>query len=255
MKEIDFLPEWYKNGIRREVSYRTQHMALAGMYAMMIVWSFAATYSVSRARAESVLMAKRQAEAESVSARVTELESELKDLQKKGESIKEIDSRIDVANVLGEMSFLIGERIVISKMEFLAEKFADEPEAKSAASTGAVVRAVRRRTKSLNRRDLPLGDVRFKVVIAGVAADAGDVAALICKLEDSPYFCQVIPSFSRSATVDFDRATPAPAFRVVTDADKTTPETGNRVRGAKGTVQVSEFEMNCYLANYRKYRR
>ncbi|MCK4792538.1 MAG: hypothetical protein KAV87_52905 [Desulfobacteraceae bacterium] len=255
MKEIDFLPEWYKNGIRREVSYRTQHMALAGMYAMMIVWSFAATYSVSRAGTESVLMAKRQVEAESVSARATELESELRDLQKKGESIKEIDSRIDVANVLGEMSFLIGKRIVISKMEFLAEKFADEPGARSAASTGTVVRAVRR-TKSPKRRDLPLGDVRFKVVIAGVAADAGDVAALICKLEDSPYFCQVIPSFSRSATVDFNRAaTPAPAFRVVTGAAKTTPEIGNRVRGAKGTVQVSEFEMNCYLANYRKYRR
>ncbi|TKJ35209.1 MAG: hypothetical protein CEE38_15380 [Planctomycetes bacterium B3_Pla] len=248
MKEIDFLPEWYKSGIRREVSYRTQHLALAGMYAMMIVWSFAATYSVSRAKAESVIMAKRQAEAESVSARVTELESELRVLQKKGESIKEIDSRIDVANVLGEMSFLIGERIVLSKVEFLAEKFADEPEAKSAASTGAVVRAVRR-TKSLKRRDLPLGDVRFKVVIAGVAADAGDVAALICKLEDSPYFCQVIPSFSRSATVESNRATPAPAFRVVTGAAERTPETG------KGTVRVSEFEMNCYLANYRKYRR
>ncbi len=255
MKEIDFLPEWYKNGIRREVSYRTQHMALAGMYAMMIVWSFAATYSVSRARTESVLMAKRQAEAESVSARVAELESELRDLQKKGESIKEIDSRIDVANVLGEMSFLIGERIVLSKMEFLAEKFADEPGAKYAASTEAVVRAVRR-TKSLGGQELPLGDVRFKVVIAGVAADAGDVAALIIKLEDSPYFCQVVPSFSRSATIGLNSGRSGPAaLRVVTGAAETTSEMGNRVRGAKGTVQVSEFEMNCYLANYRKYRR
>jgi hypothetical protein len=243
MKEIDFLPEWYKNGIRREVSYRTQHIALVGMYAMMMVWSFAATYSVSRAKTESVIRAKRQAEAESVSARVTELENELRELQKKGESIKEIDSRIDVASVLGEMSFLIGEKIVLSKVEFLAEKFADKSEAKSAASTKAVVRAVRR-TRSHDRRELPLGDVRFRVVIAGVAADAGDVAALICKLEDSPYFCQVIPSFSRSATIELNRATPAPALRDVTD-----------VAGTKGTVQVSEFEMNCYLANYRKYRR
>lgn len=254
MKEIDFLPEWYKNGIRREVSYRTQHIALAGMYAMMMVWSFAATHSVSRARAESVIMAKRQVEAESVSARVTELENELRDLQKKGESIKEIDSRIDVANVLGEMSFLIGKRIVLSKVEFLAEKFADEPETKSAAGTEAVVRAVRR-TRSHDRRQLPLGDVRFKVVIAGVAADAGDVAALICKLEDSPYFCQVIPSFSRSATIELNRGRSGLALPVVTDAAEKTFKTGNRIRDAKGTIQISEFEMSCYLANYRKYRR
>ena len=71
------------------------------------------------------------------------------------------------------------------------------------------------------------GDVRFKVVFRGIAAQAGDVAGLICKLEDSPYFFHVIPSFSR-----------------------------NRQLGAKGSdsaggYQVSEFEIGCYLANYQ----
>jgi len=45
-------------------------------------------------------------------------------------------------------------------------------------------------------------------------------------LEDSPYFCQVIPSFSRNRRIRTER----------------------RVIGED--YQVSEFEIICYLANY-----
>ncbi len=98
-------------------------------------------------------------------------------MQKKVESTEQIDSRIDVASVLAEMSFLIEEAIVLSKVEFVAEKFPDKQQDKASAGTSAVVRAVR--ITADKKRQLPLGHVRFKVVIAGVAADAGNVAALI----------------------------------------------------------------------------
>jgi hypothetical protein len=142
------------------------------------------------------------------------------------------------------MSFLIEEDVVLNKVEFIAEEFADK--AKRPQRTGAVVRAVR--AMSGQQRDLPLGNVRFKVVIAGVAADASDVAALICKLEDSPYFCQVVPSFSRNAEMEIEIA---PSFRTDTDTGARTLSTKDSVRGAGEKIQVSEFEINCYLANYR----
>jgi hypothetical protein len=233
MKDIDFLPEWYKNGVRREGSYRTQYMVLGGVFLVMTVWSLVATHSIAKARAKFDDMSAMHTQAEKVSAERAGIENKLRSLQKKVETTEQVDSRIDVASVLAEMSFLIEEAIVLSKVEFVAEKFPDKLQDKASAGTSAVVRAVRIRVDK--KRKLPLGQVRFRVVIAGVAADASNVAAFIVKLEDSPYFCQVVLSFSRSAQVK---------------AESTAPTSGD-IPGAGANIRVSEFEIHCYLANYR----
>jgi hypothetical protein len=36
MKEIDFLPEWYRDGKRRESHYRTQYLAIGCLFAVMV---------------------------------------------------------------------------------------------------------------------------------------------------------------------------------------------------------------------------
>ena len=248
MKEIDFLPEWYKSGRRRQVSYRAQYIAIGGVFVVMVVWSFIATHSISQAEAQYAQMATNQAQAEEVSAKLAELENEMSLSRKNAKSIEELDSRIDVAGVLAELSFLIDEKIVLRKAEFIAEKFLDEDDVKS--SPAAVVRAVQ--TNMSNNNKLPLGNVRFKVVIAGVAVDASDVATLMCKLEDSPYFCQVVLAFSRGdAEIEIERASSSFAE---TDAAGGTVKSKDRVResGVRGKIQINEFEINCYLANYRE---
>jgi len=248
MKDIDFLPEWYKSGRRRQVSYRAQYIAIGGVFVIMIVWSFIATHSISQARAHYAQMATNQAQAEKVSAKLAELENEMSLSRKNAESIEDIDSRIDVAGVLAELSFLIDEKIVLRKAEFVAEKFLEEDDVKS--SPAAVVRAVQANLSNKNK--LPLGNVRFKVVIAGVAVDASDVATLMCKLEDSPYFCQVVLAFSRGdAEINIERASSSFAEADVAGG---TVKSKDRVResGVRSKIQINEFEINCYLANYRE---
>jgi len=235
MKEIDFLPQWYKNDKRQQFSYRTQYVALAGIFVVMVVWNFTAAHSISRAKAEIARMATKQVEAESTSAKLEGIKSEVTNLQRKVKSIEEIDSRIDVAGVLAEMSFLIDERIVLSKVQFFAEKFEDKQQAKSNIASAVRVAGI----KINDREKLPVGDVRFKVLISGVAADASDVAAFVCKLEESPYFCNVIPLFSRNKQMQRG----------------TNPARGNltlneNVSKSEENFRVSEFEMSCYLANY-----
>jgi len=247
-KEIDFLPQWYKSGRRQQVSYHTQYVALAGVLVVMMVWNFVAAHSISKAEAEFAQVVTRQAEAESASAKSAELESELSRLQKKAESIKEIDSKIDVASVLAEISFLIDEKIVLSKVEFVAEKFVDKQKTQPFPAAGTVVRAAR--TKFSQKQELPLGDVRFKVVISGMAAKGSDVTDFICELEDSPYFCQIVPSlFSRSAEI---RAKSDLLLRSRTGLAGRTPNAEWGVREDGGNIEVSEFEISCYLANYRE---
>ena len=247
MKEIDFLPEWYKSGRRRQISYRTQYLALGGVFVVMMVWSIFATHSISKAKAQFAQTQTERVRAESVSAKFAELKNELTGLRKKTESIEKIDSKIDVASVLAELGFLIDEKIVLNKVEFIAEKFVDKRQAKPSARTGAVVRVVR--DKLSEKQELSLSDVRFKVVIAGVAADAVDVGTLICKLDDSPYFCQVVPSFSRNAEIDVESTH---SVGSQTKLEESTLKTKETVREAPENIQVSEFEISCYLANYRQ---
>jgi hypothetical protein len=224
MKEIDFLPTWYKSGRQRQISYRTQYVGLCGIFVAMMVWNFVATHSLSKAAAELARAELRSASAESAAQEFARVKSEAAHLQEKARTIEEIDSKINVANVLAEISFLADRRIVLSKVEFIAEKFGGKQEEKSNGSSTVRVAGDNVSGKEL----LPLGDVRFKVLINGLASDAGDVAALICKLEDSPYFCQVIPLFTRNKEM----------------------KTATGAGGEK--FQASEFEISCNLANYRQ---
>ncbi|NQT03178.1 MAG: hypothetical protein HQ580_14215 [Planctomycetes bacterium] len=245
MKEIDFLPEWYKNGRRREVSYRTQYLALGGVFVVMVVWNFITVRSISKAKAQFAQMTTRKTQAEGLSIKLDELKSELRGLHKKAESVEEIDSKIDVADVLAELSFLFDKKIVLNKLEFIAEKFDNKRRTKLSPGGGTVVRAVRATLNEM--QGLPLGDVRFRVVIEGVAADASNVASLICSLEDSPYFCQVVPSFSRTAMIN-TADNPLLRSRIKSPNVKgSIQKNGENIQ-----IQVSEFEISSYLANYRE---
>jgi hypothetical protein len=224
MKEIDFLPTWYKSGRQRQISYRTQYVGLCGIFVAMMVWNFVATHSLSEATAELAQAELKSASTESAAQEFAKIKGEAAQLQEKARTIKEIDSKIDIANVLAEISFLVDKKIVLSKVEFTAEKFGGKRRGKPNSSS-----TVRVAGGNFSGKESPLlGNVRFKVSINGVALDAGDVAAFICKLEDSPYFCQVIPLFTRNKEM------------------RTAGGAG------EGKFQVSEFEISCNLANYRQ---
>lgn len=223
MKDIDFLPEWYKSGRQRQISYRAQALGMGGVLLIMIVWNFVATHSISKAGAEIERRKAIQAKAEAVSREFAEIKSEVAGLKKKVKFMEEMDSKIDVSSVLAEMSYLISNNIVLSKVEFDAEKFVVSQPSKASGRSNTAVKAVGRNIAE--KGELLLSDVRFKVLISGVATNAGDIAELICKFEESPYFCQVYPLFSRNREMKLT---------------------------TKKNFQVSEFEISCYLANYRE---
>ena len=224
MKEIDFLPIWYKDNRRRQIGYHTQYAGIGGIFLAMVIWSFIAMRSLSEAGAELALGELKSTVAERAVREFAAVKDEAARLQGKARTIKEIDSKIDVANILAEISYLADRRIAFSKVEFVAEKFGDKNEEKS--NSGTTVKAVV--GKFSGKEALPLGDVIFKVLINGIASDTSDIATLICKLEDSPYFCQVIPLFVRDREM----------------------KTSANAEGEE--FQVSEFEIRCNLANYRQ---
>ena len=225
MKEIDFLPEWYKRQKRRQIGIRRQYLALGCILAAMVVWNFITAGTVSRAEARIADICSKHSESQILSKRFDQVQSQLTQLCEETAVLEEIDSRINVAAVLAEMSFLIDKEMVLSTVKFTAQRV------KSSKSQQAG-RVGLRRADIKTEQPRYLGDVIFEIVISGLASEAGDVAGLVCRLEESPYFCNVIPLFSRNAMA----------------------KTKMLNKPGVSESPVTEFEITCQLANYRQVK-
>ena len=217
MKEIDLLPKWYKNSKKRQLSYRAQYIAMGIIFLLMIFWNITASRSVSKVEAEIVKEQKKATEAEDFSNELQAIMGEIKKLGQRASLLEKVDSRVDVYCVLAELSFLLDEKITLSKMELKSEQLKENEQSNQAT------RGVR---KAVAKAAMRMGDIKLKVTISGIAAEPSDVAKLICKLEDSQYFCWVYPSFSKNAEVK------------------------DKKRSNGKSYKVNEFQISCYLANY-----
>jgi len=237
VKEIDFLPEWYKEGKRRRVHMRQQCVALGLLFVAMIAYNTISAHRIASATAELEQFEGQRRYAETVMHRFDVLSRELGAYQAEAESLAQMDSRIELAAVMAEISHVIGEHVVLSRVEFIAESVARD--IKAQRRSGSAVRAA-----GLGRnatRPVPLGGVKFRILLVGVAADPGNVGDLVCRLEESSYFRDVHSSGFRNGTIE------VPTLR---SQEPMSQATKKPLSEQKETLQVSEFEITCYLANY-----
>ncbi len=239
MKDIDFLPEWYKESRRRRQHVRRQYVILAVAFVAMIGYNTTATHRISRASAELARLESQRVQAEIASQEFNTVTGNLNQVREKAALIERIDSKINLAAVLAEMSHILGETVVLSRVEFVAEPFTDDEKDARTSDTG--VRIVDPR-KDASRGTL-VGSVRFRIVLTGVAVSPADVAALVRRLDDSSYFHRVHASFWRSGKV---QASSRPARGTTKTQDGAVPA------GQPETIDVTEFEVTCYLANYKE---
>ncbi|MCK4914032.1 MAG: PilN domain-containing protein [Planctomycetes bacterium] len=219
--EIDFLPQWYKSGRRKSISYRVQYIAIGCVFMLMLIWNFYAVAKIANAQKkveENVLIINAQLP---ISDEFAKLQSEKTNLQRMADVLGKIDSKIDVSAVLAEMSFLTNEEIILDKIEFNADGFG----LPKASGKSKRFKASNSKTKFQNEKIF--GDVRFKILISGVGQQTCDVARFVTKLEDSPYFCLVEPSFSQ------------------------TKKTKTVAGFSKPNSRLNGFQIACYLANYQ----
>lgn len=213
MKEIDFLPQWYKAGRRRKVNYRRQYIVLVGIFVAMVVWSFAASYSVSVSEGHIQVLQNSLDASENVSEKYMNLECTLKGMKSREKIVTELTPQTTYSSIIAELSFLADDNIMLKKLLVQAE-----PYKKSSSGNASAVTFANRQDKKVDV--MPVKNTRLKVIMMGLAADASNVAILMSNLEESAYFCQVVPGYSRNKK----------------DRD----------------VTVTEFEISCYVANYQE---
>ena len=195
MKEFDFLPEWYKADRRRHCHVRRQYVALAAVFLVMMIFNATALHRAGKTAAQVAGLDNQRVCAEAVVREFDGLTKRLNELKVRANLVEQMDSRADVAATLAEMSHLVGDAIVLRKVEIQAEPFARAEEKEQAK--GSVVR-LSGKTTGAGKEGL-LGPVKFRIVLTGVAAHPADVPDLVCKLDASPYFQRVHLSFYGSA--------------------------------------------------------
>jgi len=236
VKEFDFLPEWYKQGQRRQSHMRKQYIALVVIFLAMMAFNLTTTHRASRAVADLAHCEGQRVHAEGVVYEFNCITKQLNELKAKAGLIARMDSKIDVAAVLAEMSHVIGEPIVLNKAELIAEPIRQGQQKEQARSP--MIRIVGKTASP----DTPasLHDARFRIVLAGIAAHPSHVADLVCRLDESPYFQQVSLSFSRGAKMQVGGGATAAS------------QGGKATTKRAETLDVTEFEITCRLANYEE---
>jgi hypothetical protein len=239
MRDIDFLPEWYKERKRHQSHVRRQYFFLAATFVAMMGYNLASMHKMARASGELERLEGRRVEAENVFREFNTVTKDLNQVRVKADLIARIDSKIDIAAVLAEMSHIISETVVLSRVEFMAESFDRDDQDEAARGSG--VRIAEDRDGAANGN--LSGPVRFRILLGGVAATPADVAALVCRLGDSSYFRDVHASFWRNGKV-LTSGRAAPGLSGASgDAVSAEPASG---------LDVTEFEIVCYLANYEE---
>jgi hypothetical protein len=234
MKDIDFLPEWYKEGRRRRLHMRRQYVVLAVFFLVMVTYNTLATHRISKASAELNRLEDRRFWAEGILYEYDAVSEQLSARQAKVATVQQADARIDVAAVLAEISYVIGDGVVLKRLDFISEPLASDE--KTTDRPEAAVRTAPSSRASTTTGSL--GPVRFRLALAGIAVDSAEVGALVCRLEDSLYFQQVRPL----NTIQIGTSgTESPSARRDAIPSKD-----------RASVSGTEFEITCYLANYEQ---
>jgi hypothetical protein len=214
VKEIDFLPEWYKVGRKRKVSYKRQYTAITSLFVVFVAWSFVVDHSASIANATISRQNTFVTINRGVTAEYNQIKNDLERLKIKAEMLDKLSPKVNFANVVAELAFVVNENIMLSLLDIVAEKI------DSVNIHTDIKKPVVKIAPPSQKPDQAMTqeNCRFKVTIAGIAAGAPDVAMLISKLESSPYFCNIIPGFSKTKEIN--------------------------------GYSVTEFEITCFIANY-----
>jgi Tfp pilus assembly protein PilN len=212
MTELDFIPEWYQAGRNRQL-WRQRRCVMIGLTVVVVVCGFlAAGRSLTLANAELSMMRSEFESGISKIQRFRERQTELGNLQKNVKMFEAVNPRTPYTAALAELTHCIDSNIVLSKLTIQAVpvESADLDKAAGRKQTRVQMRSAAAATSA--------APVQTELILRGIALNGSTVAELIASLEQSGYFCRVIPGYSKNAKVhDFD---------------------------------VSEFEVRCVLADF-----
>ncbi len=212
--ELDFIPSWYHENRRRRNWYLRRYLAIAVLTGLWIVGNLLSGSMVSKAYADLEGLRSTYEKGLRTILQTRRLQEEISVLNRQSRLVSRLQPRTLPSPILAELSRCIGERAVLKELTIVQVPL--ESLSLSAVKPGT---AVRIRAGTGGRNDgAPASETVTQIRLVGLACDGAEVAALISRLEESKYFEQVTPVYSKNERLF-----------------------GNKVTG---------FEIQCVVADY-----
>ncbi len=215
MKEIDLLPTWYKERRRMRSKHRIQYFLAGAVFLILIIWNISMTTSIKSAKADLNQIKDKSSSSRKILNKYKSINQKISSLNEQNTILEKINSRLSMTGLMAELSHLLKKKIIITRIYIKSEKVQKEK--------GSEFISDSKNSEETSK----FKNILYKLVIDGIASRSSDVADLICRLEDSDYFCKVVPAYSKASRMKIER-------------DRETVD-----------KKVTEFRLTCYLNDYK----
>lgn len=194
--ELDFIPSWYHENRRRRNWYLRRYLAIALITGFWIVGNLFSGSIISKAYADLEGLRSTYEKGLQTILQVRRLQEEISILSRQSRLVSQLRPRTALTPVLVEISRCVGERAVLKELTLSQVPLESVVGSSPKAGKGIQVRL------SPNKKSdwLKDSDTVTRIRLVGFALDGTETAALISRLEESDYFTQVIPVYSKNET-------------------------------------------------------
>lgn len=193
--ELDFIPTWYHENRRRRNWYLRRYLVIAVITGLWMLGNLFSGTVISKAYADLEGLRSTYEKGLQIIFQSRRLQEDISLLSQQRRLISRLRPRTAVTPVLAELSRCIGERAVLTDLTLSQVPL--ETIFESAPKSAAVSVKFSPGQKAEWQKDT---DTVARIRLAGFALDGAEVAALISRLEESEYFTQVIPVYSKNET-------------------------------------------------------
>jgi|GEM_PF-3474606 len=163
LEQVDFVPDWYRQDLKRRAIVRRQYIALAVLFLAMVIWNAFSMRSISIASAE---LAANQASARVSQGTIAQFELLVRQIAECRQQLGRMHSLVasgDPAAILAELSAIIGKGITAQRLRLEATRDG------------------------------------YELTIDGLAVDAQSLAWMLNGMQGSPYLSDVRLVYSRQS--------------------------------------------------------
>lgn len=184
MKELDFLPQAYRDGARRRVRARRNLLLTTGLLLAMACLHLLNVTRIQSAQAALTALRNGADGWASARERMSELEAQKSRAQRRLRLIRRLEDAAPLDVAIGEIVRLLSDSMALRGLQVIS---ADPDQ-----------RAIGPATRdTLAPPNVPPGPRRMQACMTGVAANDVEVGVFLGKLSACPLFSDVRLSFSR----------------------------------------------------------
>lgn len=185
MREIEFLPDWYRQVRRRRMWLVVQWWSTFGLLIVLLVWTGVAHFRVITARRDHRALQQASDRAEVDLKRLDELNLLKRRWDEQGEVLSKLGVSIESTRLIGTVAQATPESVALVGMHLQIDEKIEVP--RSAAAARA------------SKDAPPTIDRKLLIRLQGIAPSDAEVADLMAKLATITFFNDVSMSYSKDA--------------------------------------------------------